>query len=161
MIEALPAILQAQPDARLWIAGEGPYEPALRRLALRLGVAERVEIRAVPMRDRGGMAAALAGAALVTLLSDYETHPIAVLEAAALGRPVLVTATSGLRELAERGVAHAIPVRSTPQEVAAAALQLIGQPRNVPALALPTWDDCAGQLLALYREVLGGVRCAS
>jgi glycosyltransferase involved in cell wall biosynthesis len=161
MIAAMPAILAALPDARLWIAGEGPYEPALRRLAARLRVAGRVEIRAVPMRSRGAMAVALAGAALVTLLSEYETHPLTVLEAAALGRPVLVAATSGLQELADHNLAQAIPLRSTPEEVAAAALRLLRQPPAVRIQALPTWDDCAGQLLGLYREVLGGVRCAS
>ena len=33
LIAALPLILAAQPDARLWIAGTGPYEDALRALA--------------------------------------------------------------------------------------------------------------------------------
>ena len=44
------------------------------------------------------MAEELSQAALVVLLSEYETHPIAVLEAVALGRPALVAATSGLSE---------------------------------------------------------------
>ena len=161
VLRAMPEILARRPDARLWIAGEGPYEPTLRRLAERLGVSARVEIRAVPMRDRAGMAAALAGAALVTVLSDYETHPLAVLEAAALGRPVLVTATSGLQELAERGMARAIPLRSRPEQVAAAALQLLTQPPVPRSVPLPTWDECATDLLALYQEVLEGAPCVS
>jgi hypothetical protein len=40
--------------------------------------------------DRMGMATVLARAALVVLLSDYEAHPVAVMEALTLGRRVLV-----------------------------------------------------------------------
>jgi glycosyltransferase involved in cell wall biosynthesis len=69
IISAMPAILAQRPDVRLRIAGEGPYEPDLRRLAARLGVAERVEIRALPIHDRSGMAGLMAGAALVAVLS--------------------------------------------------------------------------------------------
>jgi glycosyltransferase involved in cell wall biosynthesis len=161
IISAMPAIVAQRPDVRLRIAGVGPYEPELRRLAERLGVAERVEIRAVPMHDRSGMAGLMAGAALVAVLSDYETHPIAALEALSLGRPVLVTATSGLQELADRGMARAIPLRSRPEEVAAAALRLLEQPAVACGLTLPTWDDCAAHLHTLYRAVLEAVPCAS
>jgi hypothetical protein len=94
-------------------------------------------------------------------LSDYETHPIAALEALSLGRPVLVTATSGLQELADRGMARAIPLRSRPEVVAAEALRLLEQPAAACSLTLPTWDDCAAHLYALYRAVLEAVPCAS
>ncbi|MCA1723297.1 MAG: glycosyltransferase, partial [Thermomicrobia bacterium] len=90
VIAAMPKVLACCPGARLQIIGAGPYEKELRRLAARLGVAERTEIRAIPPGERGQMAALLAQADLVTLLSDYEAHPIAVMEALALGRSVLV-----------------------------------------------------------------------
>ena len=48
----LPYVLADDPNARLWIAGSGPYEPELRSLALRLDVADRVEIREVPGVER-------------------------------------------------------------------------------------------------------------
>ena len=110
VIAALPFVLARRPRARLWIAGSGPYRSELERIALRLGVGERVEIRAIPPSERSTMAAELSRAAVVTLLSDFETHPIVVLEAAALGRPVLVADTSGQSELAQQGFARAIPL---------------------------------------------------
>ena len=161
VIEALPYILEQHPNVRLWIAGAGPYEAALRHLALKLGVAGCVDIRAIPPANRERMASELAKAALVVLLSDYETHPIMALEALALGRPVLVADTSGLSELAEKGLARAIPLQSTAQQVAAAILDQLRQPLAPPSIDLPTWDECAASLFSLYKTVSRRPTCAS
>ncbi len=154
LIAALPKILIQRPDARLWIAGTGPYEPELRRLAHRLGVADRVDIHVIPPLDRERMAIEVSKAALVVLLSDYESHPIAVLEAIALKRSVLVTDIAGLHELAQQGLVRAIPVHSTTDQIASAVLEQLRHPLELSDVHLPTWDECAAQLLALYQDVL-------
>jgi glycogen synthase len=107
------------------------------------------------------MARELSRASIVTLLSEYETHPIAVLEAAALGRPVLVANTSGLKELADQGLARAISLKSSPHQVAQAILEQLEQPVSDKALHMPTWDNCASELLSLYQSILGRAACAS
>jgi glycosyltransferase involved in cell wall biosynthesis len=157
VIAALPHVQQHYPHARLLILGGGPYEGALRQLAADRGVADQVTIRSIPPEAREEMAATLAGADVLTLLSDYEAHPIAVMEALGLGCPVLVADTSGLRELAEDGLVRAVPVDSTPQQVAEALLGQLRAPL-IPDITLPTWDDCADELLAVYRAVLGEAR---
>lgn len=154
IIAALPHILARQPDARLRIAGAGPYAAKLQELSEKLGVAERVEIRAIPPSERQGMAELLSNSSLMVLLSDFETHPISALEALALDRPVLLADNSGMRELAERGWARAIPADSSPSEVAAAALQQIHDPILPQKMDWFSWDNCAQALLALYCEVL-------
>ena len=154
VIAALPAILKQVPDARLWIAGEGAYEPELRALAERLGVAGRVEIRAVPPEQRTQMAHELSQAALVVLMSEYETHPIAALEALALGRPLLVADAAGLGDLARKGWAAAVSLDSPPERLAQAAVDQLRHPLRPAKLELPTWDECATGLLKLYQEVL-------
>jgi glycogen synthase len=161
LIAALPHILIEQPAARVWIAGSGPYEAELRRLAHSLGVADRVDIHAIPSNDRQAMAAELSKVALVVLLSEYETQPIAVLEALSLGRPALVADTSGLSELARKGYARAVPIDSTPQQVAAAVVRQLVEPLLPTSLELPTWEACAAHLEALYAEVVRGAACAS
>jgi glycogen synthase len=158
LVEALPAILQTRPDARVWIAGSGPYEEALAQLARELGVADRVEIRAVAAQDRRAMAEQLSRMALVVLFSDYETLPIAVLEALALRRPVLVTHSTGLDELAEKGLVRAVPHDSGPEQIAAAVLEQLRDPFVPARLDLPTWDDCAAQHHELYSSILDGAR---
>jgi glycosyltransferase involved in cell wall biosynthesis len=161
VIAALPHVLRQRPEVRLLIAGSGPYEAELRRMAERLGVANRVEIRAIPASDRIEMATCLSQAALVLLLSEYETHPMAILEALALGRPVLVSDTSGLKELAQRHYVRAIPVHSSAIEVAEAILDQLNQPSVSPQLDLPTWDDCTADLMQLYGTIVRSQACAS
>ena len=154
LIEALPEILRRRPDARVWIAGSGPYEHALKQKAQELGVAERVEIRAVPADDRLAMADELSRVALVVLFSDYETVPSAVLEALALGRPVLVTRSRGLDELADDGLVRAVPLNSGPQEIAAAVVEQLDAPYVPADLDLPTWEACAAEHHELYVSIV-------
>lgn len=154
ILEALPLILKQRPDARLRILGTGPYESNLSEMAQDLGVADQTEIGAIPPGNREGMAQMLSKASLVTLFSEYEAHPIAVMEALSLQRPVLVADTSGLSELAERGWVRAIPLNSTSEQVANAILEQLCSPPAVPTVELPTWDQCAASLLSLYNTVI-------
>jgi glycosyltransferase involved in cell wall biosynthesis len=156
VIAALPLVRADEPSARLWIAGSGPYERDLRELAGKLGVAGSVEIGAVAAEDRAEMARRLAQADVVVLLSDFETHPIAALEAIALGRPLVVASGSGLGELAERGLARAVAADAPPELIASAILRELRDPLVRSPVVLPTWDDCAAALLALYGRILGG-----
>ncbi len=158
VLAAFPRVLEAVPGARLWIAGSGPYEPQLRRLAADLGVSESVEISAVAADDRSEMARRLSQVDVVVLLSDFETNPIAALETVAAGRPLLVATGSGLGELAQRGLARAFDRELDPRLAGEAILHELREPLERPSVALPTWDDCAAALLALYRRVVGGPR---
>jgi len=161
LIEALPMILQQVPNARVWIAGSGPYEAELHRIATEHGVAERVAISAIPAAERERMATELSKAALVVLFSEYETQPIGVLEALHLGRSVLATDSGGLRELGEQGLIRTIPQHSTKQQVAAAVIEQLRHPFTPSGVALPTWERCATDLLTLYTSLTGDHRCAS
>lgn len=152
-IAALPRLVELVPEARLRICGAGPYEDELRRLADASGVADRIEIAPVPAGDRRQLAELLARAGLVVLLSDYESQGIAVMEALSLRRPVLVAQTSALAEHARRGLVRGVPLDADPATLAremAATLDW-APPADI---ALPTWDECAAQLAALYRQVL-------
>lgn len=158
VLSAFAHVLDAEPGARLWIAGSGPYEAQLRELAIELGVEDRVEIGAIASADRAQMARRLAATDLVVLLSDFETHPIAALEALSLERPLLVATGSGLGELADRGLARAIEPDADPPIVAAAMLRELRDPLVPGSVDLPTWDDCAAALLDLYHSVARGPR---
>ena len=161
LIAAMPKVLEEVPDAWLRIVGKGPYESTLQRMADRLGVAERVDIRAIPQGDGEGMASLLAQANLVTLLSEHEAQGLAVMEALTLKRPVLVAGTSALQELADKGLARSVPLESTPEEVATAVVDQLRQPLVPQNISLPTWDACATSLLALYQDIVWRATCAS
>ena len=152
-IAALPHVLAKRPDARLWIAGEGKFERNLRKLAERFGVADAVEIRAVPADDREQMTDRLSRAAVVVLLSTFETHPIAALEAAALGCRVVVSNADGLRECAEHGLARSVERPEDAAALASVILEELDAPPIQRRVALPSWDECAERLVVLYESV--------
>jgi len=154
-IAAMPDVLAQLPNARLRIAGGGPYESSLRALVTRMGLDDRVEIGAVPQEDRAGMATLLARASVVVLLSEYEANPASVMEALALRRPTLGAYTSGLMEYADRGQIRAVPIKAPPAAVAAAIVGEIRAPLAPSPIVIPTLDETAAALLRLYREAAG------
>jgi glycosyltransferase involved in cell wall biosynthesis len=154
VIEAMPAVLAEVPDAQLRVIGSGPYEHDLEQLVERLHLADSVSIGSIPPTDRLEMARALASSSLVVLMSEFETHPLAVIEALALGRPALVADTSGLSELAHLGQAQAIPLSATAAQLAERIVGELSHPRDVGIVPAPTWRECADSLLAIYSGVL-------
>ncbi len=155
VIGALPGILRERPETRLWIAGAGPEHDRLAALATRLGVGARTEIRAVPAEQRAQMADELAGVDVAVLASEFETQPIAALEAASLGCRLVVADSPGLRELGEQGLARVVAHPADAAELARAVLAELDGPRTPRPTGLVTWDDCAARLCALYASAAG------
>jgi glycosyltransferase involved in cell wall biosynthesis len=152
ILRALPVILAQAPDARLVLVGSGPYEQPLRTMVSELGVSDRVSICGFGPERRAAMGKLVADADVFCLLSEYESHPVAVMEALGAGTKALVADTSGLSELGRAGLATTIALEATAQQVAAAALAVAAAEPPKPS-AMPSWDDCADQLHHLYREV--------
>jgi glycosyltransferase involved in cell wall biosynthesis len=100
-IDVLLRALKRAGDVPFKIAGDGPALGDLKKLAAELGLRNteflgRIATVQVP--------AALKGASFVALTSSWdENAPLAALEAMALARPLLVTATGGLPELVQNG----------------------------------------------------------
>jgi glycogen synthase len=153
VMAALPHVLERRPDARLLVVGTGPYEAVLRRQSAELNIQDRVEFMSVPADDRTGMASLLQQISLVVLLSEFETHPLVALEAAAAGRRLLVADRAGLREVADDGLARAISPEDPPRAIARAILQELARPQPTRAPQLTTWDECATALLEMYRTI--------
>jgi glycosyltransferase involved in cell wall biosynthesis/GT2 family glycosyltransferase len=153
VIAAFPHVLERAPESRLLVVGTGPYEPDLRRQADQLGVAELVEFTSVPSDQPAAMADLLGRISLVVLLSEFETHPLVALEAAAAGRRLLVADAGGLSELAQDGFARAIPLDESSEGVARAIVEELERPPQGRRPTLSSWDDCAAELLVLYRTL--------
>ncbi|MDR1118298.1 MAG: glycosyltransferase [Bifidobacteriaceae bacterium] len=92
-VRTLAAYAPVEPEARLALAGQGVAEAGLRRLAERLGVADRVDF--LGGQDRAGVVAAMARADLMVHLSPGETFGIAPLEGLVSGLPLLVARNAG------------------------------------------------------------------
>jgi glycosyltransferase involved in cell wall biosynthesis len=100
--KGVPTLIRAAAAARvkLRIVGTGPEEPALRHLAADLGsdVEFTGYLSGVALRE------AVSGARAVVVPSEwYENAPISVMEASALGRPVIGADIGGIPELIRPG----------------------------------------------------------
>lgn len=85
---------------RLVLAGSGPEEPALRKLAEELGA----EAAFTGHLDKPALKRLIGEARALVLPSEwYENAPVSVLEAYALGRPVIGTRIGGIPELVVDG----------------------------------------------------------
>lgn len=152
IIRAMPALLEISPEARLVVVGRGRYESQLRRLSARLGVDHAVTFTSYDSTQRPALGALVRSCDVVALLSDYEANPVALMEALALGKNVVVASAPGLDELACAGLATAV-ARKVGPEVLAAVLARVAARVPAPPAVLPTWDDCADDILGVYSEV--------
>jgi glycosyltransferase involved in cell wall biosynthesis len=155
VIEALPHVIREVPEAHLLILGSGPYEGALYRLARRLGVSDRVSIRHIPPADRESMATALVEASVVAALSDYEAHPVAVMEALYVERPVVGYDVAGVGELFAAGWVRGVPPGAPAATVARELVEAMLSASRVDHAQLPSWDSCVDQLAHVYFSSLG------
>ncbi len=153
VIEAFPEVLKLKPETTLSVVGSGPYEDDLRRLADQLGVAAQVRFTSTPADRPAAMAELLGEISVVVLMSEFETHPLVALEAAAAGCRLLVADASGLGELARDGFARAIPLDESPAEVGQAVVEELAKPPQDKRPNLTSWDECAAELLQLYRSL--------
>jgi glycosyltransferase involved in cell wall biosynthesis len=153
VIAAFPEVLRRRPEARLQIVGSGPYEPELRRLAERSGAGAAIEFTSVPAGDPAAMAELLRRVWVVALLSEFETHPIAAIEAVSAGCRLLTAEGGGLAELAADGLARALPLDSDPATVGAALAEELERPPQTRRPQLVSWDECAARLADLYQTI--------
>ena len=102
LIEAA-AQLQAQGlDFELVIVGDGPLRGELERLIDQHGLRGRVRITG--FLDNDGVRRELEAARALVMPSFAEGLPVVIMEAMALGRPVISTYIAGIPELVEPGV---------------------------------------------------------
>lgn len=101
VVEAFAAIESELPTATLVLVGDGPASDAYKARARALGLESRIFFTG----DLANPAPVIAGADLAVLASRQEGGvPLAVLEALALGVPVVATAVGGVPEIIESGV---------------------------------------------------------
>ena len=93
VIELLHAAARSQEPWQLKLVGRGPIEDRVRRLAQRLGIAERVRMYPF-IADRARLARWYASARVVVMPGAHETFGLAGFEAAATGVPVVACSTA-------------------------------------------------------------------
>jgi glycosyltransferase involved in cell wall biosynthesis len=158
LIAAMPDILRRCPDAHLVIGGDGEERAALEAQAARLGLASRIHFLGfVPQPPR-----VIRALDVFVLPSINEAQGRVLVQAMALGKPVVATAVGGLPEILDRGAAGRIVPPADPAALAEAVSGLLLDPRGAAALgrrgrlrATPyTVEAMLDALVKLYRELL-------
>lgn len=158
LLDAMPAVVAAVPEATLVIAGDGPLETALRTQAARLGL----DVTWLPFEPPP--ARYLRGLDVYVLSSRWEAFPIAPLEAQACGVPQVVTAVGGTRESVVPETGIVVPPND-PSALAAALVDLLRDPQRRAAMSVAsrarhaehfTVDRMIASTADLYDRVLAG-----
>jgi glycosyltransferase involved in cell wall biosynthesis len=148
------SLLRRARDARLVVLGEGPERVPLERLVRELGLAEVVSMPGFVTNPYAYMAKC----ALYVLSSAWEALPTVLIEALALGAPVVATdCQNGPREILQDGrYGPLVPVGDATALARAMGAALDGPPPEVPAtVLLPyTVDAAADRYAEVIAEVL-------
>ena len=99
LIEAVPQIVSAIPEAKFLIVGEGPLRRELGVLTRKLGVNERVIFTGF----RNDIRDVLATIDVLVVPSLLEGFPMITLEAMAMAKPIVATAINGITEQVANG----------------------------------------------------------
>lgn len=121
LLRVFPKVLREVPRARLVFAGDGPDMPALRSDASRLGLEDEVFF----LGHRSDIREVFADLDLLVLSSDTEGLPNVVLEAGALGIPVVATAVGGTPEVVTDGVTGLLASPDDEDELAEAIIRAL------------------------------------
>jgi glycosyltransferase involved in cell wall biosynthesis len=147
-----------RPDTFLALAGDGPQEGPLRRLAAALGIGDRVRFLGV---RRDVPALVLASAATV-LASAQEGLPRSIMESLSLGVPVIGSRIRGVADLLDGGCGLLVPCGDV-AGLAGAMAHLLDHPEEARAMGRRGRERMAAYELrhilklheALYDEALG------
>ncbi len=157
LVKALPSVLSVVPSARVLLVGEGSLRAELRSEARGLGVADRVEITGAQLNP----AAFLAAADLVVVPSLNEGMGRVLVEAMALGRPVVATRVGGIPAVVADGETGLLVPPGDPPALGRAVSQLLKDPglsqrmgeagrRRAEQFSLAVMES---RLLNLYRDL--------
>ncbi|NYI05031.1 glycosyltransferase family 4 protein [Allostreptomyces psammosilenae] len=161
LLEALPAILRAFPDARLLVAGRGDADDAVR--ALPAAVRERVEfLGMVSDRDKARLLRSVD--LYMAPNTGGESFGIILVEAMSAGAPVLASDLDAFRQVLGGGSAGELFTNEDPGALAAAAVRLLGDHARLTALGEAAsrhvrrfdWSTVGQDILAVYETVAAG-----
>ena len=157
-VHALPRILATRPDAVAWIVGDGPLAASVEQAVAAAGLAGRVAFLGL----RKDVPAILSASDVVVHSSLREGLPRIVLEALAVGAPVVATAVGGVPDVLADGVNGLLVPPEDPAALAGAVLATLADPtataRRVRAGQAAVHPFSARRMLdeqhALYRRLL-------
>ncbi len=133
LLDALHLLRERGRNCMVELVGDGPFLPEVRARAAALGLDHHLDVRGeLPPSE---VAKRLGEADAFCLPSFAEGLPISIMEAMAVGVPVISTLISGIPELAENDVTALTVPAGNAEALAAAIERLIAEPELAARLA--------------------------
>jgi len=159
LIAALAEVKPEIPDFHLYIAGNVPRGSLLRKMVNDLGLESNVTFSGFLIK--GEYQKLLNSVDIFTLPSRSEGFPVAILEAMALGKPVIASSRGGISEMVQDG-RNGVLVEPSSGQIANAILYLLGNAdirreisrNNLQDVARFDWNLIIDRYIDTYRQVL-------
>ena len=159
LLVAARRVVDRVPAARFVAAGRGPLETELREQQARLGLGDRFAF----LGFRPDAVRVMSAFDVFCLPSHHEGLPVALMEALALGLPVVATRVGGVAELVTDGVDAVLVPAGEPAALADALVALAQDPARRAAMSraacarADALDATAAvrAIEAVYREAVG------
>lgn len=126
LLEAVAGLVRRGHPLRLTIAGEGPTRASLEELAAELGIAPRVTFLGAVGQDR--LRELYEAATIFCLPSFAEGVPVVLMEAMAMGVPVVSTQIAGIPELIEHGRGGLLAAPGSAPDLSGCLERLLAEP---------------------------------
>ena len=157
LIQAVRRVNEKTPVHWL-IAGTGSLADTLKREASLAGMENHIHFLGQQTREQ--VRQVLAASDMFALSSDFESHPLSLIEAMAYGLPVIVRPVGGSPAIVQKSGAGLVASSTDEQSFADSLLRLSLQPelraqhgRQAHQFArTQTWERTANLLLNLYRK---------
>ena len=159
LIRAIPHVLEAIPGVRFFIIGEGELMAELQALAASLGIDQSLAFTGF----RQDVGAFYHIADLFVMSSVQEGLGTAVLDALALGKPVVATDAGGIPEIIKDGATGCLVEAASPRALARGIIQMLAHKDKAQQMARRgqalvkeqfSIDAMVENNLAVYRRIL-------
>jgi glycosyltransferase involved in cell wall biosynthesis len=160
LLQAVRMLAYRTPRFTMALAGDGPLRPTLEQMIAALGLQGRVRL----LGFRRDIPALLAAADIIVLPSHREGLSIALLEAMAMGRPIVATAIGSNLEVTQNGRCAVVVPAGRPEALAESIAELLESPnraRQIGELARSEYlrsyslDRMLSNYHRVYLELLG------
>jgi len=159
LVRAIPLVLERIPNARFFIVGAGELMDKLHSLANSLGLDQRLVFSGF----RSDVGSFYQIADLFVMSSVQEGLGTAVLDALALGKPVVATNSGGIPEIIQDGVTGKLVEAANPAALAQGIVEMLTSREKATRMAVRgqmrvlkdfTIDAMVEKNVAVYRHIL-------
>lgn len=160
LIKALSIVKETNPDVHLYIAGSGPQDQKLRYLSIKLNLNNNITFLNFISEDE--MLKMYASADIFVLPSKFENCPMVLLEALAVGTPIVASNVGGIPQILDNGKYGILTKPGDIEDLAQKIIALIKnnslrnelRENGKQRVKEYSWDDIASKTIELYSSIL-------